>query len=156
MKDLELLVNGFINSQLSMNDYIKRIKKTSIDQNFLINYKETNLMDQRMNALLIIWMYHSAIFKEIDYTNNPYLSYIYELTSDIDQVDINYINLETNYLVANINNFYFIINHNNHEINIELPNELKNQKVFCYNCNDDMNLKEQILLPEFSFYVLEV
>lgn len=156
MKDLDLLINGFIHNQISMDDYIKRIKITSINKDFLIDYNKTDLMDQRMNALLIIWIYHPSIFKSINNINNPYLSYITELTSDIENVNLNYLYIENNTLVANINDFYFIINHNNHDVNITLPRNLQNKKVFCYNCNDNMNLADTIMLPEFSFYALEL
>ena len=118
-----------------MDDYIKRIKITSINKDFLIDYNKTDLMDQRMNALLIIWIYHPSIFKSINNINNPYLSYITELTSDIENVNLNYLYIENNTLVANINDFYFIINHNNHDVNITLPRNLQNKNI----CKNEKN-----------------
>jgi len=35
-----------------------------------------------------------------------------------------------------------------------LPPELQEKTVFCYNCNDEMILEKELLLPEFSFYAL--
>ena len=112
-------------------------------------------MDQRMNALLILWFFKNDLFN-LDNPSNPYLSYISEITEDIINPNANIITLENDYMICKVNQFYFIINHNDNEVEINLPSELVNKTVYCYNCNDDMDLENTIFLPEFSFYALEV
>jgi hypothetical protein len=160
MNDLNNLMNDFIEKKISMNNYISKIESFEINNNdnfnnFLLNYQETNKMDERMNALLILWFYKNKHFVN-NLSCNPYLSYIYDLTQDIINPTLNIITLENDYLICKVNQFYFVINHNKKEVEIDLPEELKNKSVFCFNCNDDMILEETITLPEFSFYALEI
>ena len=160
MNYLSELMNDFIDNKISMNDYVSKIESFVITDNslfndFLFNYNKTNKMDQRMNALLILWFYKNNHFLEYP-ESNPYLSYIYDLIQDIENPSLNIITLENNNLLCKINQFYFIINHNKKEVDINLPNELKNKTVFCFNCNDEMDLGETITLPEYSFYALEI
>lgn len=159
MQELNNLMNAFINKELSMNEYVSKIKDFSICNkdlfnDFLSSYNKTNKMDQRMNALLILWFFKNDLFN-LDNPSNPYLSYISEITEDIINPTASIITLENDYMICKVNQFYFIINHNDDEVEINLPSELVNKTVYCYNCNDDMDLEETIFLPEFSFYALE-
>ncbi len=160
MNDLINLINDFINEKINLKDYLIKIKQYQINdissfKLFLENYNDTNKMDQRMNALLILWFYKHDYFNNLEYDDNEYLSYIEEIQEDIDNYKLDYITIENNYLIIKLSNYYFIINHNNHLVKIPLPEELQYQAVYCLNCNDDMKLKDKISLPEFSFYVLE-
>lgn len=155
MKDLNILTEGIVNSKITLSEYIKRVKNIKVTKDFLLNYNKTDLMDQRMNALLILYFFNAKIFNEVDESSNPYLKYIKELTIDISNYEITFLYEEENFLIIKQDNFYFIINHNNFEIEKKLPNELQNKTIFCYNCNDDLQLEKSIILPEFSFYALE-
>lgn len=159
MNNLSELMNDFVEKKISIEEYISKIESFKINNDslfndFLKNYNKTNKMDQRMNALLILWFYKNNHFSEYP-EENPYLSYIYDLVQDIDNPVLNIYTIENDYLLCSVNQFYFIINHNKKEVEINLPDELKNQTVYCYNCNDEMDLEDTIFLPEFSFYALE-
>lgn len=160
MKELELLMDNFINENISLEEYINCIKSLEITdqkafQNYICSYNNTTKMDQRMHALLILWFYKYQYFNNLSYEENHYLDYINEITYEIIDYNIKILILENSYLIYKMDNFYFIINHNNHLVKITLPDELKQQIVFCINCNDEMKLKEKITMPEFSFYAME-
>ena len=156
---IEKLIEDFINLKIDLIDYLLKLDHLEIInkdefQNFIINYKNTTKMDEKMNALLILWFYKYELFKYIKDDSNPYLSYINDLTKDIKNMDLEFLEVGKHNLITRIDNFYFIINHNTREINLILPPELQEKTVFCYNCNDEMVLEKELILPEFSFYAL--
>ena len=105
-----------------------------------------------MNALLILWF-----IKHQDFTfnqSNLYINFIKDIVSEITKPNILSYNDDT--IITKADNFYFIINHSNYELNIKLPSDIQNKTLYCYNCNDDINLKSSISLPEFSFYALRI
>ena len=157
--NIEKLIEDFVNLKIDLIDYLLKLEHLEITnkgefQNFIINYKETTKMDEKMNALLILWFCKYELFKDIQYDSNPYLLYINDLTKDIKHIDLEFLEVGKHNLITKIDNFYFIINHNTREINMTLPPELQEKTVFCYNCNDEMILEKELLLPEFSFYAL--
>jgi hypothetical protein len=58
-------------------------------------------------------------------------------------------------VTTNKNNIYILINHSQDEISFHLPKEIANQSMFCFNCNDDLLLKNNLDIPEYSFYALK-
>lgn len=157
--NIEKLIEDFVNLKIDLIDYLLKLEHLEITnkgefQNFIINYKETTKMDEKMNALLILWFCKYELFKDIQYDSNPYLLYINDLTKDIKHIDLEFLEVGKHNLITKIDNFYFIINHNTREINMTLPPELQEKTVFCYNCNDEMILEKELFLPEFSFYAL--
>ena len=66
---IEKLIEDFINLKLDLIDYLLKLDHLEIInkdefQNFIINYKNTTKMDEKMNALLILWFYKYELFKE--------------------------------------------------------------------------------------------
>lgn len=158
MDNLKDIIHYFIYKKIDIPTYIYHINNSDISKHelnsFLKTVKETTLMDERMNALLILWFFK---YNDFDFSyKTPYLTYMYEIISEINNIDPQVIKVDRSYIITKVDNFYFIINHNDEENNIFLPKELQNTCVYCYNCNDDMNLTDSILLPEFSFYALRI
>ncbi len=156
---IQNLLEDFVNLKIDLIDYLLKIEHLEINdktafQNFIINYKETTKMDEKMNALLILWFCKHELFKDLKKNNNPYLNYLNDLTRNIKNMYVEFLEVGKHNLVTRIDTFYFIINQNNKDITIILPPELQDKVVFCYNCNDEMALKKELTLPEFSFYAL--
>lgn len=159
MKELSNIINLFVNSNISLNEYIDNLIRIDINNldlfnSYLESFNSTSMMDEHMNALIILWLLKKDSFNIKDDTTNEYLLYINEITEEIEDDKTSIILCENNYLIAKIGECYFIINHNNHTSKIMLPDQLQNTTVYCFNCNDDMKLKEKITLPEFSFYAI--
>ena len=82
--NIEKLIEDFVNLKIDLIDYLLKLEHLEITnkgefQNFIINYKETTKMDEKMNALLILWFCKYELFKDIQYDSNPYLLYINDL-----------------------------------------------------------------------------
>ena len=68
--NIEKLIEDFVNLKIDLIDYLLKLEHLEITnkgefQNFIINYKETTKMDEKMNALLILWFCKYELFKDI-------------------------------------------------------------------------------------------
>ena len=108
--NIEKLIEDFVNLKIDLIDYLLKLEHLEITnkgefQNFIINYKETTKMDEKMNALLILWFCKYELFKDIQYDSNPYLLYINDLTKDIKHIDLEFLEVGKHNLITKIDNF---------------------------------------------------
>ncbi len=158
--NLEQIVNAFVDESIELDEYIKQVNTLTLKEvSDIYKINQTDHMDQRMHAILIIWLLkHSFIHltKDID---NPYLSYLDELIDDGEVKSSRFLTITKEYIMAHIvtnkDNIYMIINHSNEELSVKLPKEIANQVVYCFNCNDDLPLGSRLSIPEYSFYALK-
>lgn len=158
--NLSDLVDSFINQKINLKTYIDLVENLKITnkqslQDFFYKFKTDHDIDKSMNALLILWLLNYDYLKDLKNDSNIYISYFVELASNINSSSLEIVFLADFLLVARLDELYFIINHDSHENEIDLPNVLQYASVYCYNCNDNMNLNDKLLLPEFSFYVFQ-
>lgn len=164
MREFKNQISDFVNNKIDLYTYVNFIKDYHISNqndftNFLETYDNNNMMDERMNAFLILWILKSKHF--IFNKTNQYLNYLTSITNEmtnasINSIDISYLNYTSNFLISKVNDFYFIINHSNKELDIPLINDLKNKTVYCFNCGDDLYFEESLTLPEYSFYAVRI
>lgn len=155
---LNTIINDFIENKISIPKYIDMLSHLDISKNelnlYINNFNSTNNMDERMNAILILWFvkHQDLSFKG----DNIYIKYLKNITSEISNINPQIIFINNTSMITYIDDFYFIINHNSSEAKVLLPKEIQYKTLYCYNCNDDMELEETIIIPEFSFYALKV
>ena len=154
---LKEIIEAFLNNKYTYQEYLNQI--ISLDQNEpIIDYllkQDNDNIDLMMITYLPLWLFHQDHFNNLDDDSNLYLSYFNNLKKDklFDKIEVWYVDNEI--LVVKNENYYLLINSKNEEINYLLPLDLQKQTVICYNCNDEMLLKENLVIPEYSFYLFE-
>lgn len=152
------LINDFINCKINLQDFknqlvhLEIVDKTAF-HNFLVSYNETDHLDQRMIALLTIWFYHYQYFV---YQGNHYLAFLDEIKSEISSFDFSILFENENFLIIKNDNIYFLLNNHQKSYLVNLPKSLQNIKGYCFNCNDEIALKETLKMPEYSFYIFDI
>lgn len=154
---LKEIIAAFLNNKYTYQEYLNQI--ISLDQNepiidYLLNQDNDNI-DLMMITYLPLWLFHRDHFNNLDDYSNIYLSFFNNLKHDklFDKIESWYIDNEI--LFVKGNNCYLLINSTNKDINYLLPIDLQNQTLICYNCNDEMLLNKNLLIPEYSFYLFE-
>lgn len=154
------LIENFINSRISLPDYLKAILPLEQqDIQDIYTFTDTTHMDEMMHAFILLW---TLKYKYIDLEKKKdhiYLSYLSTLLEGESIMHISFLEIlpssATIQVTTTKEDIYFFINHSLKEIVINVPKDMQYQTLYCFNCNDDMTLDTHLDVPEFSFYALK-
>lgn len=157
---LKNIMNQFITGTIDISEFLKNSNVLTQEETLEIyDIKETTFMDKRMHGIILLWLLKYQFIHLDGQENNPYLSYLYDLIDDEMVTSVKFLSIKATTLIAKVttnkNNIYILINHSQDEISFHLPKEIANQSMFCFNCNDDLLLKNNLDIPEYSFYALK-
>lgn len=157
---LQQIIDDFIHNKYGIDEYLKQVNILNSDEvSDIYSISETNLIDQRMHATIIFWLLKYKIMNLNNGIDNTYLSYLKDLIDGEIVKSVKFLSITTDTLVArvitDISHIYILINNSSGEMYFTLPKEIANQNVFCFNCNDEMELGLSLDIPEYSFYALK-
>lgn len=157
---LQEIINNFITNIYDIDEYIKQVNiLNQEDVNEVYTILDTTSLDQRMHAILILWLLKYRMIGLNTKTDSPYLSYLKELIDGEILQSVKFLSISSHTLIARVitnkSHIYILINNSNDEITFTIPKEIANQTIFCFNCNDEMKLGLSLDIPEYSFYALK-
>lgn len=160
MSKLCLLIDNFIEKKIKYLEFIDKINALENEEfKEVVNITNSSNLDERMIAILTIYLFKYQYIDLNNVSKNPYLSFIKEVFDYTTLLDVTYLTINNKVLIAKIitkNDLaYFILNPTSKERIVELPEELQYKTMFCFNCNDDLDLEDSIELPDYSFYTLK-
>lgn len=145
-------------------DYIKTLHPSDltsfydyiIDNSFL-EYDP----DMVMLTYLFLWLLPNRLnqLERLQYCDNMYISFIKSIKEQYDEdLSKELVTLQDNfnYSIYKRGNIIIMLNTSEFDISIPSIDLLKNKKVFCINCSDEIEIKDFIELYPYGFYILEL
>ncbi len=152
---LQSILEALSSGKITIIEYINQIKALSLEPKALSDELENLIVtDELMNGIVLLWIYKYHLFKNLKAKKDGYLSFFDGLQSYIIDDDITPILLNDYNAIIKFSKLYIIINQDKDYVKISLPSAIKNNHFYCYNCNDQMFLKDVLELPDYSFYIL--
>lgn len=165
---LQQIINNFITDSTnthsidtySIDTYIKQVNLLTLDEvNEVYTILDTTFLDQRMHAIILLWLLKYKMIDLNTETRSPYLSYLRDLIDEEPIQSVKFLSISSYSIVARVitdqSHIYVLMNNSNDEITFTVPSGIANQVVYCFNCNDDMKLGLSLDIPEYSFYALK-
>ena len=162
------IYNDFLLKKINFTDfineldtYLRRINSTELE--YFYNYTTDDqflAFDQDMVMLtyLNLWLISPILKKRFPLSgaDNIYLSFIKSVIDEYPEFKQEPILIEENlnYLIYQFDKSYLIINTLDFDIDITLPEKIKNTKAFCINCNEELQLENKVSIYPYGFMLL--
>lgn len=152
-------IEEYVTNKINYLDFINAIKNiTPLELNDIVKISNTTNLEQRMIAILTIYLFNYSKFTLTDETN-IYINFIKEFIEDSVITNFKIYEVTNDYLIGKLitsnKDYIIILNPTKAEINLTLPLDIANKTYYCYNCNDELNIDSFLEIPDYSFYVLK-
>ena len=158
MNRLVNIVDEYVNDKLNYLDFVNLVKNVNSSfLNDIVNISQTSEIDQRMIAIVTIYLFNYSIF-DLNNGSNIYISFIKDFVEDSIITGFETYQITNDHLIGRLKtsdkDFIIILNPSKNEIDITLPGDIANKTYYCFNCNDEIDLEVLVDMPEYSFYIL--
>ena len=158
MNRLVNIVDEYVNDKLNYLDFVNLVKNVNSSfLNDIVNISQTSEIDQRMIAIVTIYLFNYSIF-DLNIDSNIYISFIKDFVEDNIITGFETYQITNDHLIGRLKtsdkDFIIILNPSKNEIDIPLPDDIANKTYYCFNCNDEIDLEVLVDMPEYSFYIL--
>ena len=159
MNRLVNIVDEYVSDKLNYLDFANLVKNVNSSLlNDIVNIQQTSKIDQRMIAIMTIYLFNYSIF-DLSNDSNIYISFIKDIIEDNIIIGFETYQITNDYLIGRLKtsdkDFIIILNPSKNEINLTLPSDIANKTYYCFNCNDEIDLEVSVDMPEYSFYILK-
>lgn len=134
--------------------YFKEINFDNLQN--CINYLKKIESDEAMIVALLLWLVPKTPFKNECKSNNAFFKLLFSIEephSKFYDQNIIWHYIDNNLIVLEKGEYLVAINNMSFESSLQIPDKFINQKLYCLNCNEEMNLGYYIKVPEKSFYI---
>ena len=153
----------FTEFQSKIDEYINTVnpKELTLLCNHII---DDSFVEYDPDMVMLTYLYlllfpnkltHQSILTE---ANNIYLTFIKSVIDsypdDFNQ-PLNVLNKTFNYQIYELGNIIIIFNTTEKDINIPLPDSIKNGVHYCINCGDEIEFDNFVELYPYGFYIIE-
>lgn len=116
--------------------------------------------DMVMLVYLYLWLFPNRLTQQSQLTgaDNMYLSFIKSVKDSYPndfKAPLNTLKKTFNYQIYERGNIIIIFNTTDVDINIPLPDDIKNGTHYCINCGDEVDFQETVELYPYGFYLIE-
>ena len=153
----------FTEFQSKIDEYINTVnpKELTLLCNHII---DDSFVEYDPDMVMLTYLYlllfpnkltHQSILTE---ANNMYLTFIKSVIdsySDDFNQPLNVLNKTFNYQIYELGNIIIIFNTTEKDINIPLPDSIKNGVHYCINCGDEIEFDNFVELYPYGFYIIE-
>lgn len=153
----------FTEFQSKIDEYINTVnpKELTLLCNHII---DDSFVEYDPDMVMLTYLYlllfpnkltHQSILAE---ANNMYLTFIKSVIdsySDDFKQPLNVLNKTFNYQIYERGNIIIIFNTTEKDINIPLPDSIKNGVHYCINCGDEVEFDDFVELYPYGFYIIE-
>ena len=153
----------FTEFQSKIDEYINTVnpKELTLLCNHII---DDSFVEYDPDMVMLTYLYlllfpnkltHQSILTE---ANNMYLTFIKSVIdsySDDFNQPLNVLNKTFNYQIYELGNIIIIFNTIEVDINIPLPDSIKNGVHYCINCGDEIEFDNFVELYPYGFYIIE-
>ena len=100
--------------------------------------------------------YYDIDKKFISSTDKLDVDYSLTAPEDAKYARIEIVPVNDNYIsIFKKHDYLLVINASNNDKYIDLPTEYTNCTLYCSNCNEEINVKDNLLVPSKTFYIIE-
>ena len=159
MNRLVNIVDEYVSDKLNYLDFANLVKNVNSSLlNDIVNISQTSKIDQRMIAIMTIYLFNYSIF-DLSNDSNIYISFIKDIIEDNIIIGFETYQITNDYLIGRLKtsdkDFIIILNPSKNEIDLTLPSDIANKAYYCFNCNDEIDLEVSVDMPEYRFYILK-
>ena len=163
MKDnLIKKIDEFLNGNIDLWDLIGEITyfSTTDFKSFSesIYYMEPKEDENSLIVEVLLWCFVNSPIKDLKETNNSFYKFLMSLVESNSSFYLDEIKwiFNDNYIsIFKKHDYLLVINASNNDKYINLPTEYTNCTLYCSNCNEEINVKDNLLVPSKTFYIIE-
>lgn len=146
--------NIFIDNLFDELIAVNKLEKEEINK--LFTYLETDESDEAMIVSLLIWCLYDSPFKDCHKSNNSFHRFLLSINinDNFYMTDINVLQKEKALLMFKKDNYLIIVNPTNDNTKCILPKDYQDTVLYCENCNEEINVKNALIIPENTFYII--
>lgn len=155
-------INEFLEQQIDAWDLVDEITYFNTchpeEKEEALLLLEGDESDRAMIASVLLWALPNSPFQNLTMSKNSFFQFLFSLLNqetDFYNEEIVWYVTTDNILVFQKHDYIFIINNQDEDFDVELPETFQNQDYFCLNCNDEMHFHQYVNVPNCGFYILE-
>jgi hypothetical protein len=153
----------FSEFQTRMDEYIKEVNPGELTL-FSNHITDDSFVEYDPDMVMLTYLYlllfpnkltHQSILTE---ANNMYLTFIKSVIDSYPEdfkQPLNVLKKTFNYQIYERGNIIIIFNTTEKDINIPLPDSIKNGVHYCINCGDEIEFENSVELYPYGFYIIE-
>ena len=126
--------------------------------NDAVIYMEGKEDEESLIVEVLLWSFKNSPIKDLNNSSNSFYTFLLSLEnndSPFYSSDIEWISNEGNISVYKKHNYLFVINSSIDDKYIKLPADYVNTTLYCVNCNEEIDVNDNLFVPSKTFFIIE-